>query len=495
MLTVHLRVNDEATGKPIPVRLRITDDRGTCYPPLGRLADFATAPGVDVGGQVRLGGKSFAFIDGTCEARLPAGPLNIEASRGFEYAPLEARAVLGAGQMALRFALARRTDWSKDGWFAGDMRAHDLSPHAAALEGAAEGLAVVQLLARERPPTPASPAAISNLPAFSGTAAALSAHGCHVVVNTSNHHPVLGSVSLLNSHRPVFPLRFGEPGEPDHWSVADWCDQCHRKSGLVVWPDLPRLRAEQWQGEALAALVLGKIDAWEVGPVSDLRADALTDYHRLLEAGLRPVLVGGSGKDSNAAVLGAMRTYARLGEGETLSPATWIEAVRAGRTFITTGPLISLSVAGQGPGSVLSVEPGERVSLKAEAQGGARFEELRVLVNGEVRAITTASGNRLSAAIETDLVCTESGWVAATCHSSDRLIGGPCVFAHTSPVYLEVRDRQRVPAEQALAPLREVLTATRAWAQGQARCETSRQRDHLLAVLDEARARLASPGR
>jgi hypothetical protein len=386
MLTVHLRVNDEATGKPVPVRLRISDEAGRYYPPLGQLADFATAAGQDVGDQVRLGQRCFAFIDGTCEARLPAGPLTIEVSRGPEYSPLSRRVVLGAGKMAIRLAIERWTDASKDGWFAGDVRAHDLPPHAAALEGAAEGLAVVQLLARERPPSEDRPAAVSNLSAFSGTTPALTEHGCLVAVNTFNAHRVLGAVSLLNCHRPVLPLRFGAPGEPDHWSVADWCDQCHRKSGLVVWPDLPRLVPEHLQGEALAALVLGKIDAFEVGPVIEPQPDSLADYYRLLDCGLRPVLVGGSGKDSNAAVLGSMRTYARLKEGEALTAAGWIEAVRAGRTFITTGPLLSLTVDGQGPGAALTVEPGQRVRVRAEAHSAVAFEQLELLVNGEVHA-------------------------------------------------------------------------------------------------------------
>src|SRR5439155_24806982 len=139
---------------------------------------------------------------------------------------------------------------------------------------------------------------------------ALLAYDCHVAVNTLNEHPVLGTVALLNSHRPVFPLRFGAPDALDDWSVADWCDQCHRKAGLVVWPDLPRLTPEHPQGEALAALFLGKIDDYELGPIGEPYGDALVNYHRLLECGLRPVLVGGSGKGTNAAVLGSMRTYA-----------------------------------------------------------------------------------------------------------------------------------------------------------------------------------------
>jgi hypothetical protein len=484
MFTVHVRVNDESTGKPVPVRLRITDSAGNYYPPLGRLSDFAVAPGVDVGGQVQLGHARYSFIDGTCEVRLPAGPLNVEVGCGPEYLPLLRQVVLAAGKLSLRLAIQRWAEPGKDGWFAGDVRAHDLSPHDAALEGAAEGLAVVQLLARERPPDTGRPGSVSNLAAFSGAGPALALHGCLVAVNTFNHHPVLGSVSLLNSHRPVFPLRFGAPGVADDWSVADWCDQCHRKSGLVVCP------SGCSQGEALAALLLGKIDAWEVGPVSEPQPDRLADYYRLLDCGLRPVLVGGSGKDSNSAVLGSMRTYARLGEGESLTTAGWIEAVRAGRTFVTTAPLLSLSVAGQGPGSVLAVEPGRRVHLRAEAHSAVPFEDLELLVNGEVQASKTPSGNQLSAVVETDLVCTQSAWVAATCHGAARLASGACVLAHTTPVYLDVQDRPLRPTEETLAPLLLALAQTRAWVEEQARCESERQRAHLVGVLDEARARL-----
>ena len=61
MFTVHLRINDGSTGKPIPVRLRITDAAGVCRPPLGRYAAFPTEPGEDVGGQVLLDGRAFAL--------------------------------------------------------------------------------------------------------------------------------------------------------------------------------------------------------------------------------------------------------------------------------------------------------------------------------------------------------------------------------------------------------------------------------------------------
>jgi hypothetical protein len=490
MLTVHLRVNDEATGKPTPVRLRITDAGGTYRPPLGRLAHFALAPGLDVGGQVELDGRVFAFIDGACEARLPPGQLHVAVSKGPEYAAIERELTLTAGQMALRLEVARWADDRARGWYAGDLRAHDLSPHAAALEGAAEGLDVVQLLARELPPAEGRPPAIPGLLAFSGTQAALPEGPCLVAVNTLNTHPVLGSVSLLNCHRPVFPLRFGAPGEPDHWSVADWCDQCHRKPGLVVWPDLPRLRPDSPQGEALAALVLGKIDAFEITPSADPQPKALADYYRLLDCGLRPALVGSSGKDSNAQVLGAMRTYARLSNGEALTPATWTEAVRAGRTYATTAPLLSLSVAGHGPGSTVAARPDEVLRLRAEARSAVPFERVELLVNGELQAATTAGDNQTAAVVETDITARESLWIAARCRSPRRLPAGACVFAHTSPVHVAVEGRPLRPSAEAISPLLEVLDATRAWVEGRARPESEKQRDHLRQVLDAARAAL-----
>ena len=86
--TVHVRVNDAATGQPTPVRLRVTDAQGTYYAPLGRLTKFALGANEDVGGNVLVAGLPHAYIDGDCEIRLPAGPLFIEISKGPEYQTL-----------------------------------------------------------------------------------------------------------------------------------------------------------------------------------------------------------------------------------------------------------------------------------------------------------------------------------------------------------------------------------------------------------------------
>jgi hypothetical protein len=315
--TVHVRVNDAATGQPTPVRIRFASPKGEYFAPLGRLAEFATGPNQDVGGNLRLSVKSFAYIDGSCEVLLPAGPIQVEIDKGPEYRPLHSEFTLNPGKLALRFTVQRWTDQRAERWYSADTRAHCLTPHAALLEGMAEDLAVVNVLAAEvQLPGPDNIRAIPNILAFSGQQPALARPECLVVVNTHNVHPVLGSLGLLNCHRIVYPLRFGDPGEWDDWSLADWCDQCHRKGGLVIATPAPQRNPDCPLGESLADLVLGKIDAVEITGNADWQAELLPKWYALLSTGHPVPIVGGTGKDSNRVPLGSMRTYARLNAGD-----------------------------------------------------------------------------------------------------------------------------------------------------------------------------------
>ncbi|HEY7326114.1 MAG TPA: CehA/McbA family metallohydrolase [Gemmataceae bacterium] len=487
MLTVHIRVSDSTTGKPTPVRLRLLDAAGVCRMPFGRLTEFATAPGVDVGGQVRIDGDDFAYIDGVCEVHLPAGPVHVEASKGPEYLALSREVVLGPGKIALRLTIERVLDWRPRGWYSGDGRVQELSPHAARLEGAAEGLDLVNLLAHSRLPDGDQPAAFVNLLAFSGMQPALDGSPS-IVVNTCNSHPVLGTVALLNCHRVVYPLRFGAPDGLDDWSIADWCDQCHRKKGLVVWPDLPRLTEEQPQGEALAALLLGKIDAFEVCRLTG----SLIDWYRLLDTSQRLPLVGSSGKNSNAVALGALRTYARLEPNQGFSYGAWIEAVRAGRTFVTKCPLLSLAVNGQEPGSVLSLpSAGQRARIEVEARSVSPFSRIECLYNGEVVAAGDTDGERRVAVIDAEVSIARSGWLAARCLDSD---GSSTICAHTSPVYAQVEGSPVRPDRDTMTPLLAVLDSSLSWVEREARCPTEKHREQLLQTLQAARQELLRRG-
>lgn len=484
MLTIHLRINDDATGRPTPVRLCISGPDGATFPPFGRVAEFAPGPDEDVGGHLWHEKQAWCYIDGTCEVPLPAGvPVRVRATKGPEYRPLDHTVVLGTGQMSLRLGIERWSDLRSEGWFPGDVRCHSLSPHAALLEACAEDLAVVQLLAREgRFPSPDGDAypSVANMVAFSGQAPALASDAAVVAVNTLNHHPVLGTIGLLHSHRAVFPLTFGGPDHLDDWSIYDWCKQCHRKGGLTTWVNAFDPAGHPSGGEALAALLLGQIDAIEADD-QPRKVPLLPWYYRILDLGLRVPLVGASGKASNAVPLGRVRTYAQLPTGEPLTLGGWIDAVRAGRCFATAGPLVSFTVDGRGPGE--TIEPaGSEVTMRAVAASHNRFDRLELVSNGEVIATAdpTATESHWTATIEQVVSLTQSGWLAA------RTIGPTGSFAHTAPVSVVIPNCPPPRREAAVAAVRKSLEAAREWVWEHGRFADLSSRDRLLARFAEA---------
>ena len=143
--------------------------------------------------------------------------------------------------------------------------------------------------------------------AFSGQQPALERPGHLVAINSQNVADEAVKLALLHCHRLVYPLSFGGKHALIDWTLADWCGQCHRKGGLVVWSDCEYL---DWlehdnpiAGEPLADVVLGKIDALEVDNV-DWCNQGFADWYALLGGGFRIPLMGASGKSSNGASLG-----------------------------------------------------------------------------------------------------------------------------------------------------------------------------------------------
>jgi len=509
--TVHVRVNDAATGEPTPVRIHFASPSGEYFAPLGRAAAFATGTGEDVGGNLLLGSKRYAYIDGTCEIRLPAGPLVVEIQKGPEYKPLHIETVLPEGKVALRYAVERWTDMRREGWYAGEIRAHYLMPHAALLEAAGEDLAVVNLLAEAvtvrhcsdsdlmlgkpalaMPHYPAYP----NLLAFSGQRPCLEKPGHMVVVNTYHDHRRLGTVALLNCHRIVYPLLVDREEGLGEWAVADWCDQCHRKGGLVVWTVLygQRFGEDLCYGEPLADLILAKVDAVEIeGYPGETRDEVSEDWYPLLRAGWRVPAVAATGKSNNTTVLGGRRTYARLPPGHDFTYRAWIEAVRAGRTFLTNGPLLFFTVNGQDPGAVVDVVSLDQpVRVVAEARSWLPFDRLEVVINGEVVLQAPAAGSPASARVEAEVKLPAAGWLAARCWGPlMELTETDCherVGAHTSPVYVQVGGTPPPADAAAVAKLAGQLTTMLAWVERQGGAGNGRGHEHIAGIFRSALA-------
>lgn len=493
--TVHVRVNDAATRRPTPCRIRFTGPDGAYYPPLGRLGQFATAAGQDVGGNVQVltsnGPKAFAYIDGACEIPLPAGLLRVQIAKGPEYPPIDEQVSLPSGKLALRFELKRGIDPASEGWFSGDTEAYHLSPHAALLEGMAEGLSFVNLLACEiQGPAPGL-TTLSNILAFSGVASALESQDCQVIVNTRNQSEILGSFILLGCHRVVYPLSLGSRESGSSWrlgayALADWCDQCHRKKGVVL-AGLETQDSDSLPTELLAELILGKVDAIQTRTL-DPRSTALRLWYSLLNAGFRIPLVGGSGKDSNSTVLGSLRTYARLAAVENSPYRRWLEALRRGHTLVTHGPFLELIVDG---GSVceekLIPQENSVVPYHVKARSLAPEAHVELILNGkvvmELRDLNKAGQGNWQG----ECSMKEGGWLAA------RLLDRDDYTAHTAPLYFRIPGKGFPWQAESVAWLHQLLDQSLIRLNRECQFETSAQKERLHAIVNAARDKLSAP--
>lgn len=482
MQQVHVRINDAASGKPTPVRLRITDADGVYYAPYGRLTEFATGVNQDVGGNVEIGANKWAYIDGTCEIVLPPGKLHVEIAKGFEYKPIDEEITLLAGKMSLRFTIERWCDMRKEGWYSGDGRAHFLTPDAALLEGQAEDLAVVNLLAQEittERPGGRSNRSIPNIISFSGQQFARTTENCGVAVGTFNDN-----LSLLHSHRVVYPLTMASGVD---WTAADWCAQCHRKRGLVAWlPYLSPRTKDLFFTEELACVVLGMIDAYSVN--DELRRNLKNQpFYSLANAELVLPFLGESGKSRNTCALGEMRTFVHLPQLEEISYSAWIEAVRAGHTFVSNGPLLNFTVNDMVQPAQIEIKRGSSIMrIRVEAKSPNQFDRLELIWNGNVVAAASPPGTwPHQTVLEHEFAATESGWLAARCITGTAKPAPLAPFAHTSIVVIRVEDAPHWAKSEDVKFVLSELDRMLAQAQ------MAPQRPRLVPIIEEARTVLA----
>jgi len=263
---------------------------------------------------------------------------------------------------------------------------------------------------------------------------------------------------------------------------------------LVVWTRTLHETGDFDYGEPLVDLLLGQVDAFEIDHFEDSPCDALALWYELLRLGLRVPLAGASGKDSNGIALGTLRTYVRLTPGEDVTCSGWIEGLRAGRSFVTNGPLLLFSVNGQAPGSVVQTTASQ-VHIQARASSLAPFDSLAMVCNGEVLAEAAPTGTPAAATLDIDVPIPSSCWLAARCLGQGLVHHRPAnqrVFAHSGPIYVDVPGqpfRANVQVAQRFAREIERMIA---WCRTKARCSTVEARARLTAGFIKARASLSS---
>jgi hypothetical protein len=462
---VRLRVIEGGSDQPVPVRLHLHGPAGEYLPPKGRHRKVNSFWNEDHYGEFVNGLNQYCYIAGECVVDLPRGEVFIEAYRGLEVTPIRRSFKVGQETREVTFQLERSLNWRKDGWVSADTHVHFLSPQTALLEGSAEGVNVVNLLASQWGEL------YTNVTDFDGRttlgAREFGGSGEFLVrVGTENRMQVLGHISLLGyKGQMILPLCTGGPsesavGDAQEVSVAEWARRCREQNGLVVLPHAPSPQAER-----AADIVMGLIDGIEMdceNPYKGrLNPYGIADWYRYLNLGYLIPVVGGTDKMSAAMLLGGCRTYANLGD-LPFTYENWMTAVKKGNTFVTIGPLVLLQVEGMPPGSTIRLpKSGGTVSVSWKVEStNVPVHKVELIVGGKVCEDVPgpASKPRMSPTLMsggTRIDVKESTWIAVRVRGSYRGITQD-VAAHTSAVQVLVDDTPLFSELDAVAVLEQI---------------------------------------
>ena len=455
---VSVKVAD-AAGRPVAARIHFHGEAGEYLPPRGSHRRVNPYWFEDNYGEFVNDRNQYAYIQGHCEVELPLGEVFVEITRGYEIKPIRESFVVTADTEQITFTLEKALDWRERGWVTADTHVHFLSPQTALLEGAAEGVNVVNLLASQWGEM------FSNVSDFDGRstlgARDFGGDGEFLVrVGTENRMQSLGHISLLGyAGAMIHPLCSGGPsesaiGDALDVSMADWARQCIEQDGLVVSPHAPNP-----QSERAADIVLGLVHAIEMMTFNPFDAQitpyGLLDWYRYLNLGYQLPVVGGSDKMSAASLLGGIRTYAHLGQRE-FTYENWMASVKAGNTFVTVGPLLEMQVEGQPPGSVLQLPAGGGavdVSWRVESVA-MPLSKLEIVLGSQVAAEESLN-DALSAAGSASIRVSQSSWIALRLRGSHSGSSDD-IAAHSSSVQVRVAGARPFRQDDAVAVLEQI---------------------------------------
>jgi hypothetical protein len=131
--------------------------------------------------------------------------------------------------------------------------------------------------------------------------------------------------------------------------------------------------------------------------------------------------------------IGEVRVYAQAGTG-AFEADRWFDAVRRGRTFVTDGPMLELSVDGALPGDQIDARTDKPLRVKARVWGdpGASMpSRLEIIRNGEaIKTVEPTGPGQAELKLELDVGPAHGFWIAARAEGADGS------RAHTTPVYV-----------------------------------------------------------
>jgi Tol biopolymer transport system component len=444
--TVTIRVVT-GTGQVQPARLSIVGSDGRSHFP--RDAWAHADDGFDR--SERRFEFTYFHTRGESTIELPAGTYTVEASRGYEYERQVVELRVGPRPVRREVTLRRLVNLPQQGWFSGDLHVHmnygghyRNTPERLRAQAEAEDVRVIENLIVNKEQR------IPDIAYFRGGLDPASTLQTLIKHDEEYHTSWWGHSALVGlTQHFVTPNYAGYVNTaaaslyPHNSRVAEVARAQGGLFGYVhPFDEAPRLDGATATTHALPVdAALGRLSYMEVVGFSDHLATAAV-WYRLLNTGIKVPAGAGTDAMANYASLrgpvGLARVYVKSGR---LDYRRWLDGLAAGRTMVTNGPLVGLTLDGREAGDSLALPAaGARLRARVWLRSIVPVDSLQVVSNGRVVHDVPLTGNRTSATVNIPLQVAGSAWftVRAFARQSRHPVLDLYPFATTSPIYVTV---------------------------------------------------------
>ena len=425
-----LVVIDADTKKLVPCRIHLRNSNG-------KVVKVSTYPFW----------RDHFVIPGRAELMLPNGIYRYEIERGPEYQPSVGRFKVENQSAKVEVNLKRLVDLKKEGWWSGDLHIHRLHTEVPLLMRAEDlhfGPVITwwnnrnQWARAKRLPEKRLIRFDENRFYHLMAGEDERGGGALLYFNLNRPLPISGakreypsSIKFLKSAQKL--KAHVDIEKPFWWDVPLWL--AHGEIDTIGLANNHMCRSQMYESEAW-----GKPrDAKRLPPPRGNGFWTQEIYYHILNSGIRIAPSAGSASGALPNPVGYNRVYVYLQGKPTWEK--WWRGLRSGRSFVTNGPLLRVTINGQKPGAVLKSD-GKRIELEVQARLTSKdaMGPVEVIHNGRViKSIPwkkAVAGKQLC-----QLSVGTSGWILVRAIALNRKTFR---FGSTAPFYLEVGKQKRV---------------------------------------------------
>jgi hypothetical protein len=464
--TLRLSINDAGTGQPVPARVEIQGADGAYH-----VAEDALPASGDCGmgepgsGPVDQAASLEKFFDrarlsnpytgttqfystGKSSIRLPVGTATVKVFKGPEYkVRVEKIEIPGGATVEHQIVLTRWINMPQQGWYSADDHLHIPRPSP-------ESNAPLSKMLQAEDINVGNLLQMGKITSFS--IASQYAHGAGGLYQEGNYVLAAGQENP-RTHFLGHTITLG--AATAHFDAEKYLiyrllwEKTVKKGAINGYAHLVAPSGFLLAPQDGIAVVLPH-NLMQFVEVLQFNRTGYPTWYDLLALGFRLTATAGSDYPCGGQSLpGHERFYTKV-EGPLTYPK-WIESVRRGRTFVTSGPLVEFRVNGQDIGSEIMLDRASTVELTGSVVFDPERDDLvavELVQNGNVVNRFSRVKGESKIAFKVKRRVDESSWFAVRgfgARFDENTFVNPIIFSsfeptsnvHTSPIYVSLRNR------------------------------------------------------